>query len=62
MTEVRTAKRRVGGSLAATSADAACETRINSLTFVLRRRWDNQDLFPMFVAIVSRLWRRARTV
>ncbi len=35
---------------------------IDSPTFVLRRRWQNQGLFPVFEAIVSSLWTRARTV
>lgn len=35
---------------------------IDSPTFVLRRRWENQGLFPIFEAIVSSLWTRARTI
>lgn len=35
---------------------------IDSPTLVLHRRWENQGLFPMFEAIVSSLWTRARTV
>ena len=35
---------------------------VDSPTFVLRRRWEDQGLFPVFEAIVSSLWTRARTV
>ena len=35
---------------------------IDSPTFVLRRKWENQGLYPMFEAIVSALWTRARTM
>lgn len=35
---------------------------IDSPTFVLRRRWQDRGLFPVFEAIVSSLWTRARTV
>jgi Domain of unknown function (DUF5919) len=35
---------------------------IESPTFVLQRKWDDRGLFPMFDAIVSTLWTRARVV
>ena len=35
---------------------------VDSPTLVLRRRWEDQGLFPVFEAIVSSLWTRARTV
>jgi hypothetical protein len=35
---------------------------IESPTFMLNRRWENQGLFPMFEAIVSSLWMRGKTV
>jgi Domain of unknown function (DUF5919) len=35
---------------------------IDSPTLVLRRRWDDRGLFPVFEAIVSSMWTRARLV
>jgi len=35
---------------------------IDSPTFVLRRKWQDRGLFPVFEAIVSSLWTRARIV
>jgi hypothetical protein len=35
---------------------------IDSPTFVLRRQWPDRGLFPVFEAIVSSLWTRARLV
>jgi hypothetical protein len=35
---------------------------IDSPTFVLRRRWEDRGMFPVFEAIVSSLWTRARLV
>ena len=35
---------------------------IDSPTFVLHRRWENQGLFPVFEAVVSSLWARSQTV
>ena len=34
----------------------------DSPTFVLRRRWENQGLFPMFEAILSSLWARSQRI
>jgi Domain of unknown function (DUF5919) len=35
---------------------------IDSPTFVLRRRWENRGLFPVFDAVISSLWTRARKI
>ena len=35
---------------------------IDSPTFLMRRRWPDRGLFPVFEAIVSSLWTRARPV
>lgn len=35
---------------------------IDSPTFVLRRRWGDRGLFPIFEAVVSSMWTRARLV
>ena len=35
---------------------------IDSPTFVLQRTWQDRGLFPVFEAIVSSLWTRARMV
>jgi hypothetical protein len=35
---------------------------IDSPTFVLQRRWPDQGLYPVFEAIVSSMWTRARPV
>jgi hypothetical protein len=35
---------------------------VDSPTFVLRRRWENRGLFPVFDAVMSSLWTRARRI
>ena len=35
---------------------------VDSPTFVLKRKWENRGLFPMFDAVISSLWTRARKI
>jgi hypothetical protein len=35
---------------------------VDSPTFVLQRKWENRGLFPMFDAVISSLWTRARKI
>ncbi len=35
---------------------------IDSPTFVLQRKWENRGLFPVFDAVISSLWTRARKI
>jgi hypothetical protein len=35
---------------------------VDSPTFVLERKWENRGLFPMFDAVISSLWTRARKI